>query len=145
MAKLGEIGKTPSYLPLEPYPVKYILGVRTYVDLMTRILDPGRCDTFSPFDTFRNSISTSSTVCETSVNGFIEGACIGEDPRRKVVLNKCTTQKIFFDRFVRGVRMNVGIKAIFYQYIIVEYMKLFMEKMEDNVRGRGGKVERGVS
>ena len=55
---------------------------------------------------------------------------------RKNVLTKCSTQTIWFERFVRGVDMRVGSKSMPYQAIRIEVMKLLIDKMEVVVKGK---------
>ena len=53
--KFKDIGKAPSYPYLGTCPVKYLLEMGPTVDMLMRILDPGKLSTFAPFDTFRSS------------------------------------------------------------------------------------------
>ena len=53
--KCKDIGKASSYLYLGPHPVKDLLGMGLAVEMLMRILDPGRIIASAQFDTFRSS------------------------------------------------------------------------------------------
>ena len=61
---------------------------------------------------------------------------MGEDHRRNTVITKYSTQTIWFDIIVRGVELWVGINYRPDQASIIETMKLLMEKMEVEVKGK---------
>ena len=61
---------------------------------------------------------------------------MGEEHRRKTVLNKCSTQMIWFERFVRGVDLRVESKYSPDQEISIEAMKLLTDNMEVAVKGK---------
>ena len=65
--KCKDVGKAPSYPSSGPRPVKGLLGMVLAVDMLMRILDPGRIGTFLPFDDFRSSQSDLSTVWKASI------------------------------------------------------------------------------
>ena len=131
-----EIGKAPSYLYLVPQPAKDLLGMGPPVDMLMRSLDPGRLSTFAQFNSFRSSWSYFSAVCKESINGVLEGALLGEDHMRKAVLTKCSTQTIWFERFVREVELRFGSKYSPDQEISIEVIKLVMTNMEVAVKGK---------
>ena len=66
---------------------------------------------------------------------------MGGDHRRKIVLTKCITQTIWFERFVRGVELRVGSKSSPDLDISIEVMKLLMENMEVAVKGKVSMLE----
>ena len=41
------------------------------------------------------------------MKGVIEVEYTAEDPRRKVVITKCTTQTVYFEQFMRGIELQV--------------------------------------
>ena len=141
LVKCRNNGKTLSYPPLVPQLVKNLSGVGLSVEMIMRRLDPGQCGTFSQFNTFMSSISAFSTVWEAYVKSLIKGAYVVGYPRKKVVLTKRTTQKVWVEWFLRGVEMWVGRKASTDQAIRTEYIKLLMENMEAYLRVRGPTVE----
>ena len=69
--KCKDIGKAPPYPSLGTHPVKDMLGMGPTVDMLMRILDPGRLSTFTQFDTFRSSQSSFSTVWNDSIKGVL--------------------------------------------------------------------------
>ena len=71
-----------------------------------------------------------------SIKGVLKGYSFGEYHIRKTVLTKCSTQTIYFERFVRGVKLWVGRKSSPDHAVSIEVMKLLMEKMEVAVKGR---------
>ena len=87
-------------------------------------MDPGRRDKFAQFDAFKCAIFLFPTVCTVSVKGLIGGLSVGEDTVSKVVLSKCTTHTVWFERFVRGIEIWAGCKAIPDHSISIEYMNL---------------------
>ena len=54
---------------------------------------------------------------------------MGEYHRRKTVLMKCSTNKIWFEIFVRGVNLRVGNKSRKDHEISIEVMNLSMKNM----------------
>ena len=61
--------------------------------------------------------------------GIVSRILMGEYHRRKTVLMKCRTQKIWFEIFVRGVNLRVGNKSRKDQEISIEVMNLSMKNM----------------
>ena len=59
---------------------------------------------------------------------------MGEDNSRKTVLTKCSTQIICFEIFLRGVDLWVRSKLRIDHAIIIEVMKMLMNKMEVEVK-----------
>ena len=55
---------------------------------------------------------------------------------RKAVLTKCSTQNIWFERFVREVELRFGSKYSPDQEISIEVIKLVMTNMEVAVKGK---------
>ena len=53
---------------------------------------------------------------------------------RKAVITKCSTQQIWFERFVRGVYLQVESKSRPDQAIIIESTKLIIDNMEVEVK-----------
>ena len=53
---------------------------------------------------------------------------------RKILLTNCSTQKIWFERFVRGVDLQIGIKLREEHAILVDLMKLLTKNMEAAVK-----------
>ena len=121
--KQKDIGKAPSYPYLGHIPVKEIFGMIPEVEMLMWSLDPGRLSTFAQFNPFGSSWSELSTVWKESINCVIEGSSLGEDHMRNIVLTKCSTQTILFERFVRRVEMRVGSKSKADQTISIEVMK----------------------
>ena len=74
---------------------------------------------------------------------MLKGYYLGEDHIINNVLTKCTTQNIWFERFMRGVDLRVGSKSRPDQKISTEMMKLLMENIEVAVKGRFSMLERG--
>ena len=94
MYKCRDIVNKASYPPLLPSPVKDILAVGLYIDMVMMSFYLGWQDTFSKFDTFRSSISDFYTFSKSYAKDVIGGASTGEYPRRKISLTKCTTHII---------------------------------------------------
>ena len=67
---------------------------------------------------------------------------MGEDHIRNTVLTNCSTQNIWFERFVRGVELRVGRKSRPDKAIIIEVIKVLMEKIEVTVKGKVSMLER---
>ena len=59
----------------------------------------------------------------------------------KAILTKCTNQTIWFERFMRGVELQVGIKARPDQAISINSKNNLMEIMEAEVREKGPTAE----
>ena len=93
---------------LGPHPVKDLLVRGMVVDMLLRSLDPQRLSAFAKFYLFRSSQSDLSTVSKVYINRIMKGYSLGEENSRKTVLTKCSTQTIWFQRFVRGVNLRVG-------------------------------------
>ena len=76
------------------------------------------------------------------MRGVTEGYSLGEEHRKNTVITKFSTQTIWFESFVRGVDLQVGIKSSPDQEISIEVMKLLMENMEVAVKGKVSMLER---
>lgn len=96
-------------------------------------LDPGRNLTYVQFDTFRDSRCTYASVWRASVQGVLEGASIGDDPRHKFTMTRCLTQTLWFERYVRGVEARVGCDSRPDQAISIEVMIELMNRLRADV------------
>ena len=57
--------------------VKDLLGMGPAVDMLMRTLDPGRINIFPPYEIYRSSRSTFSTVWKDFIKGVLEWASLG--------------------------------------------------------------------
>ena len=97
--------------------VKDVLGMGPTGDMLMRRLDSRRISAFTQFDTSGSSISAFSTAWRAFIEGVLEGASLVEEHRINTILTKCSTHTIWFDIFLIGVEMQVGIKLRTYQAI----------------------------
>ena len=93
---------------LGPLPFKNVLVMVSAMDVLLRILDTGNHTKFVQFDMFQDSQSLYLTIHFTPVMGVLEGASIGDDPCKKFTLTQCLIHIMWFERFMRGVKLKVG-------------------------------------
>ena len=124
MIKYRDVSKLPLYPPLVNHPSKDLFSMIPVVYILVRILYIGRRETFEKFGMFGSSLYVAY------VNGVVGGYYIGGDPGRNSVITKCITKTIWFERFVREVELQVGIKFIPYQTISIDVMNFLIEGME---------------
>ena len=98
--KCKDILMVTSYPSLVCHPVKNLLKIGQAVDMLMQSLYPGRLSAFAQLYTFRRSWSDFLTFCRAFIKGVLEGASLGEDHRRKTVLDKCSTHTIWFEIFL---------------------------------------------
>lgn len=138
--KCRAINKPITFPSLGPFPVEDVLGIGPAMDVLMQSLDKGRNLAFVQFDTFRKARSCYSSLYRASWRRALEGASIESDPRKKFTLTQCLTQTVWFERFMRGVELQVGRVAHPDQAISIEIMLEMMKDMEMKVR----KLARGA-
>ena len=134
-----ELGISPTYAVLGPWPLKDKVGFTVALQMVKASLIPGKYhQTYQQFDTIRTVRTAFSNVFEASTGAHSSRSVFRGD--RGVVLHpsKCPTQSLWFEKFTKGllgrmgrdVRSNAGLSHL----VLLEMLNNAEEEL------RGGEV-----
>lgn len=104
---LRQVGVTPSYPDLGPFPVRDTLGYGIAIAMLLKSLSPGRYDEHQQFETIRKLRAGFYNVYMSSVDGAVSLRSVGGD-KPKQFLNVCPTYSSWFDHFATGCVGRMG-------------------------------------
>ncbi len=107
VALLGEVGISPEYPSLGPFPVRDQLGYGIAVAMLLKSLEPGRYADYQQFDTIRKLRAGYHNVYMSSVAGASSLRTVGGD-KAKQFINVCPTHSSWFSSFALGCLRRMG-------------------------------------
>ncbi len=104
---LGELGISPDYPALGPFPLTDQLGYGVAIAMLLKSLEPGRYSDHQQFETIRKLRAGYHNVYMSSVEGAFSLRSVGGD-RTKHFLNVCPTHSSWFEQFATGCLRRMG-------------------------------------
>jgi hypothetical protein len=94
------------FRPMGPFPLDDSFGMGAAIVILQVSLNPGKYDKTVQFGTIRKFRSAFSNVYHASVQG-LEAAVMAKDTR-KMMVTKCPTYGLWFEKFMRGCHKRMG-------------------------------------
>lgn len=94
------------FLPMGPFPLEDTFGMAAAIVILQVSLNPGKYDKHVQFGTIRKFRSAFSNAYHSSAEG--QNAMVMAKDTRKLMVTKCPTYGLWFEKFMRGCHKRMG-------------------------------------